>query len=60
MYEDMSIYFSGEKLYGDDFTPNQIEEWYKDEQEVFRSIYLKKLLWILVLQYNRKCCVPSL
>ena len=33
MHEDMTLYFSGEKLYGDDFTLNQIEEWYKDEQE---------------------------
>ena len=38
MYKDMSIYFSGEKLYGDDFTLNQIEEWYKDEQEGFANL----------------------
>lgn len=38
MYKDMSLYFSGEKLYGDDFTPDQIEEWFKDEQEGYANL----------------------
>jgi 2-polyprenyl-3-methyl-5-hydroxy-6-metoxy-1,4-benzoquinol methylase len=35
---DMSVYFSGEKLYGDDFTLDQIEEWFKDEQEGYADL----------------------
>ena len=31
--EDYSNYFPGKKLYGDNFTYEQIEEWYQDEQE---------------------------
>ncbi len=31
--EDLAPYFSGEKLYGDDFTPEQIQQWYEDEKE---------------------------
>jgi len=38
MHEDMFLFFSGDKLYGDDFTPSQIEEWYKDEQEGFADL----------------------
>lgn len=34
----MSQYFSGEKLYGDDFTQPQIDEWFKDEQEGYANL----------------------
>lgn len=36
MYQDnnsMQAYFSGEKLYGDDFMPRQIEQWFERERE---------------------------
>jgi SAM-dependent methyltransferase len=32
---DMEPYFSGRKLYGDDFSAKQIEEWYADEAEAY-------------------------
>lgn len=35
----MKEYFSGEKLYGDDFSPVQIEEWYRQEAEAYASMY---------------------
>jgi SAM-dependent methyltransferase len=35
----MDIYFSGEKLYGDDFSINEIEQWYKDEEEAYANLY---------------------
>lgn len=38
MYEDMSLYFSGEKLYGEDFTLDQIEEWFKEEQDGYANL----------------------
>ena len=31
-------YLNGEKLIGDDFTPEQIEEWYKDETEAYADL----------------------
>lgn len=34
----MEEYFSGAKLYGDDFTPQQIAEWYEDEKEGYASL----------------------
>lgn len=34
----MEKYFSGEKLYGDNFTPKQIAEWIKDEEEAYADI----------------------
>ncbi len=34
-------FFSGEVLYGDDFTLPQIEEWYRDEQEAFTNLYVR-------------------
>lgn len=41
MSEDMSTYFSGEKLYGDDFTLNQIEQWFNDEKEGYADLGAK-------------------
>ncbi len=38
----MDIYFSGKKLYGDDFTIEQIEQWYLDEKEGYSSLVEKK------------------
>ena len=31
----MAACFSGKKLYGDDFSPEQIEQWYADEEEAY-------------------------
>jgi SAM-dependent methyltransferase len=32
-------YFSGEKLYGDDFSFEQIQEWYRQESEAYAQMY---------------------
>jgi len=34
----MQQYFSGNVLYGDDFTPQEIEDWYKDEKEGYAGL----------------------
>lgn len=31
-------YFSGEVLYGDDFTPAEIEKWYREEEEAYIDV----------------------
>jgi 2-polyprenyl-3-methyl-5-hydroxy-6-metoxy-1,4-benzoquinol methylase len=36
--EDLAPYFSGEKLYGDDFSLEQIEQWFEDEQEGYADL----------------------
>jgi SAM-dependent methyltransferase len=33
MTDNMDVYFSGRKLYGDDFTAEQLEKWYEEERE---------------------------
>lgn len=38
MVEDMSAYFSGEKLYGDDFTREQLVKWYEEEAEGYSGL----------------------
>jgi SAM-dependent methyltransferase len=32
-------YFSGNQLYGDNFTISEIEQWYRDEQEAYADMY---------------------
>lgn len=39
--DDLSVYFSGEKLYGDDFTYQQIKEWYQDEENGYADLGAK-------------------
>lgn len=39
--EAMDCYFRGEKLFGDDFSAAQIEEWYRDEQEGYADLGAK-------------------
>lgn len=34
----MQIYFSGKKLYGNDFSQSEIEKWYSDEKEAYSSL----------------------
>ena len=34
----IEIYLSGEKLYGDDFTTEEILEWFKDEKEGYAEL----------------------
>lgn len=34
----MARYFSGEALYGDDFGPDRLDAWYRDEQEGYSSL----------------------
>jgi SAM-dependent methyltransferase len=36
--DDMAPYFSGEQLYGDDFTPEEIRRWYGDEAEGYAQL----------------------
>ncbi len=38
MSSKINQYFSGEKLYGDDFTQPEIEEWFKDEAEGYANL----------------------
>jgi ubiquinone/menaquinone biosynthesis C-methylase UbiE len=38
---DMNEYFSGEKLYGDDFSFEQIQKWYDQEAESYANMYGK-------------------
>ena len=35
---EMKKYWTGEALYGDDFGPQQIQEWYRDEQEAYYDL----------------------
>lgn len=35
---DMTEYFSGRKLWGDDFSPEQVRNWYMDEQEGYADL----------------------
>lgn len=36
--ENLKKYFSGEKLYGDNFNIKEIKKWYKDEEEGYSSL----------------------
>lgn len=36
--DDFSAYLSGERLYGDDFTSNEIEKWFEDEAEGYANL----------------------
>ncbi len=39
----MEPFFSGQKLYGDDFTPEQIKSWYDEEAEGYANLGKKVL-----------------
>lgn len=41
--DDWTPYFSGKKLYGDDFSLEEIMEWYKDEEEAYADLSGKTL-----------------
>ena len=36
--DDFAKYLAGEKLYGDDFSTSQIEEWFEDEKEAYYDL----------------------
>lgn len=36
--EDLTSYFSGERLYGDDFSPEEIAQWFEDEREAYADL----------------------
>lgn len=38
MKNEMEEYFSGKKIYGDDFSLEEIEKWYEDEKEGYSSL----------------------
>jgi len=40
---DLKVYFSGQKLYGDDFSGPQIERWFKEESEGYADLGSKEL-----------------
>jgi len=42
MIEKFSAYLSGEKLYGDDFTIEEIQEWFADEEEGYANLGAKE------------------
>ena len=37
-HEELNIYFSGKKLYGDDFKLTQIKGWFDDEKEAYSNL----------------------
>lgn len=37
--DNLKEYFEGKKLYGDDFSTNEIVEWFKDEEEAYYELY---------------------
>lgn len=37
-HDDMSPYFSGEKLYGDAFSPEEITDWFNSEKEAYADL----------------------
>ena len=39
---EFNQYFSGKKLYGDDFSADEIFRWYQDEQEAYTNLYARK------------------
>ncbi|MBT6956155.1 hypothetical protein HN997_02580, partial [archaeon] len=41
MKDKIEKYFSGKKLYGDDFDKQQIIEWFKDEEEGYSGLITK-------------------
>ncbi|MCB1760421.1 MAG: class I SAM-dependent methyltransferase [Gammaproteobacteria bacterium] len=38
MTDELASYFSGEKLYGDDFTMEEIDKWFSDEAEGYANL----------------------
>lgn len=38
---EFDMYYSGEKLYGDDFCIEDITKWYMDEQEAYTNMYVR-------------------
>lgn len=40
----MNEFLSGKKLFGDDFTLEQIEQWYKDETEAYADLGARRKL----------------
>lgn len=40
---DFKKFFSGKELYGDDFTLEQIKQWFKEEEEAYANIYGEKI-----------------
>jgi SAM-dependent methyltransferase len=36
--DDLAPYFSGARLYGDDFRPEEVERWYEDEKEGYAQL----------------------
>lgn len=39
--QDIDVFLCGEKLYGDNFSESEIEEWFRDEQEGYAKIGLE-------------------
>jgi len=39
--EDIIVYLSGKKLYGNDFSMEEIRQWYQDEKEAYTDLYIR-------------------
>lgn len=39
--DTLDEYLQGKKLYGDDFSPDEIEQWFKDEEEAYADLGAK-------------------
>jgi len=42
-FEKIDIYLNGQKLYGDDFSPDEIRKWFEDEKEASAHLIIKKI-----------------
>ncbi len=42
MNDEFSTYLSGERLYGDDFTIEEIQKWFADEAEGYADLGAKE------------------
>lgn len=38
--DDITVYLSGRKLYGDEFSPNEIEKWFDEEKNAYSDLVL--------------------
>jgi SAM-dependent methyltransferase len=69
MSENIAIYLRGEKLYGDDFSPEEIEQWFTDEREAYANLGARerseyrysyhRLNWVHGYAYIGRCRLPQ-
>ena len=54
MKKVMNEFFSGKKLYGDNFNLNQIKKWYDDEKEGYSELISLKKYFYGYYELNKK------